>query len=113
MRTRGMITCFADGLLAPGGAALITVGIWIVPEGTAATVLADPRSDENADWFYYSTFAIAYEEHVTDVIHNPVVSGYREVIDSKAMRISDSDTEVQMVVVNTTITSALTVNFAA
>ena len=113
MRTRGQVTAAVDGALATSKAILITVGLWLVPEGTGATVLADPFSDADQDWFYYSQFGLMYEESVVDAIAQPVVSGYREVIDTKAMRIGDSDTEVQLVMNNTTISGAMPVNLIA
>ena len=114
MRTRGSICGFLDGAGAPAEAFLVSMGMWIVPEGTGTTILGDPFSDPNADWFFYSQFLLGHEELVIDVIDIPVISGYREVIDSKAMRISTPDTEVQLVVTNTTISGAGSVNvFAA
>ncbi len=110
MRTRVNLTCSVDGAVGTAIAAEISVGMWIVPEGTATTVLADPFSDGNADWFYYSSFLIAYEETVVDVLAVPAISGYREIIDVKAMRIGDSDTEIQAVVTNTTISGAMNIN---
>jgi len=112
MRTRGQLAAYVDGLEAPAVAALITVGMWIVPEGTGTTVLAggNPFDDPNADWFYYSQFLLGYEEYVADVIDSPGVSSYREVIDSKAMRIGNPDTEIQLVIDNETISGSLSVN---
>ncbi len=110
MRTRGALIGYVDGAIAPFVAVLVSVGLWVVPEGTGSTVLADPFDDENADWFFYSQFLLGYEEHVVDVIDNPVAAGYREVIDSKAMRIANPDTEVQCVVTNTTVNGAGAIN---
>ncbi len=110
LRTRGSLIGYLDGLSAGGTAVLISVGIWIVPEGTGTTVLASPFSDPNADWFYYSQFVLASEELVADVIDVPAATGYREVIDSKAMRIGMPDTEVQAVFENTTLLGATPVN---
>ena len=105
MRTRGSLVCNIQGASAPVKLVQIAVGFWIVPEGTGTTVLASPISDPNADWFYYETFCVGYDEQVTDVIKSDIES-YRSVIDSKAMRRSPSDTEVQCVFENATIDGA-------
>jgi len=110
MRTRGNLCAWIDGLETPAVAVRVSVGMIVVPEGTAATVLWAPFTDETAPWFYHTEFTLGYEEMVTDVIDVPGISSYREVIDSKAMRIADPDTEVQLVVENTTITGAASVN---
>ncbi len=52
---------------------------------------------------------IGYEEMVTDVVDVLGLTSQRLVIDSKAMRIV-RNSEIQMVVENTTIGSALAVN---
>ncbi len=113
MRTRGQLTIWADATLATSRSALISIGMWIVPEGTGTTILADPFLDANADWFYYTQALIGYEEHVTDVVDNPLITGYREKIDTKAMRIGDPDTEIQLVVVNTAIEGSISVSVNA
>ena len=112
MRTRGNLLCWIDGLEAPAVSVLVSVGMHVVPGGTGATVLTNPFSDENADWFYYSEFVIGYEEMVTDTVDVPGLSSYRETIDTKAMRIAVPDTEVQIVMVNTTLLGAATVNLS-
>ena len=99
-----------DAVSAPGVAAIISVGMIVVPEGTGTTVLQSPFTDGNADWFWFTQFMIGYEEMVTDVVDVPALSGYREVIDSKAMRIGNPDTEIQCVFENTTISGAASVN---
>ncbi len=110
MRTRGSLVAFIDGAAAPGQLVEVGVGLWIVPEGTGATVLGSPIADDNADWFYYSRFVIGQEEPVTDVIGVPLLAGYREVIDDKAMRIGRPDSEIQAVFENVTVDTAKTVN---
>ncbi len=110
MRTRGQLMCWIDGLEAPAVAVLVSVGLQVVPGGTGATVISNPFSDENADWFYFSEFVLGYEEYVVDAIQATHLSSYREIIDNKAMRIGNPDTEVQMVVVNTTINGAASIN---
>ncbi len=109
MRTRGSLTGYVDGAQAPGGLALITVGLILVPEGTQATVLWSPFGDGDAPWFWWASFYLGYEEYVTDVIDSPSISGYREVIDSKAMRIN-KNMEVQYVAENSTLGGAISVN---
>ena len=110
MRTRGNLCCTLDGVATEGSSALISLGLIIVPEGTGTTVLQSPFTDANADWFWYTQFAIMYDEPITDVLQAFGGSGYREAIDSKAMRISNPDTEVQLVMENTTVNVAVTVN---
>ena len=109
IRTRGSMVGWVDGAEAPAVAAQISVGLILVPEGTQSTVLWSPLTDSDAPWFYYSTFLLGYEEYVVDVIQNPVISGFREVVDSKAMR-RVRNQEIQMVVENTTLAGALTAN---
>ena len=111
MRTRGSLVCFTNGTQAPTGLTQVSVGLILVPEGTGTTTLWTPFTDADAPWFYYSTFFIGYEEPVTDVIQVGQLSGYREVIDSKAMR-RVRNQEVQLVVENTTIGAAVSVDFA-
>jgi len=113
MRSRGEFTGSIDGTETPNAKAQITMGVWIVPEGTGTTVLASPVSDPNADWFIYETVVLGYEEMVTDVIGVQALMGFRNVIDSKAMRKMRSDTEVQVVFENNTLANGLsaTVSF--
>jgi len=111
MRTRGSLAAWFDGAPVTGAAAIISVGFIMVPEGTGTTVLWSPRQDRDAPWFYWTSFVLAYEEYVTDVIWAPQVSDFREVIDSKAMRISRNQ-EVQAVFENVTLGGAATVNVA-
>ena len=110
IRMRGELTAWPDGNPVTGAAAIIAVGVILVPQGSGGTVLWSPTSDFDAPWMFYSSFVLVYEEMVTDVIDVPVLSGLRQVIDSKAMRIIRPDVEAQLVVENTTIGGALTVN---
>ncbi len=110
MRTRGNLIAWLDGTESPGTAVDVAVGMALVPEGTAATVLWSPISDANAPWFWYTRFHLGYEEMVTDVIDVPGISSYREVIDSKAMRRVRGDVEVQVVVENVTLLAAGSIN---
>ncbi len=110
IRLRGSLAAFVDGLQTPGGMAQIGVGIAVVPEGTGTTVVMSPLADGDAPWMYYTSFVLAYEELVTDVIDIPGISSYREVIDNKAMRILRPDQELQMVFENITLNAALTAN---
>ena len=52
---------------------------------------------------------LGYEEYVVDVIDAPGLTVYRSPIDSKAMRIVRNQ-EVQLVVHNTTLIGAASVN---
>ncbi len=110
MRIRGTAWGFVDGLEAPGVSATISMGIIKVPEGTGSTVVYDPVADDKAPWLWYTSFHLAYEEYVTDVIDCPGMTSYREVIDNKAMRIVRPDEELQFVVENTTVVGALSAN---
>ena len=113
MRTRGNLVAFLDSVTEPGVLVQVTVGLHIVPEGTGTTILADPFGDSNAGrWFYWTAFQLGYEELVADVVDIPIISGYREVIDAKAMRIGKPDTEIQAVVTNTTLATADGVNLS-
>jgi hypothetical protein len=49
---------------------------------------------------------------VVDVVDVPQISGYREVIDSKAMRRVRPDTEIQVVYEQSTVLTASAVNIA-
>ena len=111
MRTRGSLVGFGDGALVTGAMAIISVGFILVPEGSGTTVTWSPRTDRDAPWFYWTSFVLAYEEYVTDVIWSSQTSEYREVIDSKAMRVQRNQ-EVQFVAENTTLGGAMTVNLA-
>jgi len=111
LRIRGSLSCYMDGASAPGKLVSIGVGIILVPEGTGTTQLWTPITDGDAPWIWVSYFEIAYEEMVTDVIDVPGMTSYREVIDSKAMRVIRNQ-ELQYVVENATIGSAASVNVA-
>ncbi len=110
LRIRGQLSCFKDGLSAPGLRSDIAVGLIVMPEGTGTTVTSSPIADDNAPWLYYSRFVIGYEEMVTDVVDIPALTMYRETIDNKAMRIVRPDREVQVVVENITIATGLSIN---
>ncbi len=112
LRVRGSLMAYVDAAQAPGGQALIGVGLIVMPEGTATTVTSSPISDGNAPWLWLSTFTLGYEEMVTDVIDIPGLTSYRETIDSKAMRILRPDREIQIVAENVTGLTALSVNIA-
>ena len=110
MRTRGQFMAYLDGVQAPGVRINCGVGLWVVPEGTGTTVLGSPLSDPDADWFWYDTFSLAYEEAVANVISLPGADTFRTVVDSKAMRRPGFDTEVQFVMENVTFGSSSAVN---
>ena len=109
LRIRGSLMCYIDAAAAPGILVEVAVGFILVPEGTGTTVLWSPATDADAPWMYYTSFLLGYEEMVTDVVDVPSLSGYREVIDSKAMR-RVRNQELQVVVENTSVLSAKTVN---
>ncbi len=110
LRIRGEITAYRDGTTAPPTAVLVSYGIILVPEGTGTTPLFDPFIDANAPWLLYGQGLIAYEEAVSDVVDVPVVTGFRHVIDNKAMRIIRPDVEMQFVLANTTQASTSSIN---
>jgi len=110
LRTRGSLLAFIDGASAPAKLARVGVGMLLVPEGTGTTVLSSPLSEPDAPWFWVSEFLLGYEEMVTDVIDVLGLSSYREIIDSKAMRKIPSATEVQLVMENVTVGTAVGVN---
>ena len=112
LRTRGNLLCYADGTQAPAGSTRVSFGLILVPEGTGTTVLWSPETDSDAPWFYWTSFQVAYEEYVTDVVDSPIASAYREVIDNKAMRILRNQ-EIQAVIESVTVGGALSVNFQA
>ncbi len=95
MRTRGSVVSFVDGVDEPGALSEIAIGMIILQEGSIAVGgFPIPITDDNADWFWYTRFTLGYEEPVLNVISVQTVSGYREVIDSKAMRKGALDTEI-------------------
>ena len=112
LRTRGSLCAWIDGAGAPPTAVLVSIGFLLVPEGLGSTVVSEPFADANAPWMYFTSFILGYEERVTDVVDVPGLTIYRETIDVKAMRIFRSDQEMQVVVTNTTIGGAATVNVA-
>ena len=110
LRTRGSLLCGLDGAQAPGGLLGVAFGLIMVPEGTAATALWSPITDGDAPWFYWTGFEVGYEEAVTDVVDMPGMTSYREIIDSKAMRIIRNQ-ELQAVLEIANIGTSTAVNF--
>ncbi len=109
LRTRGRWSANLEGTKIPGVSVLITLGLILVPEGTSATVLWSPFTDDDAPWFWWDTCVLTYNEYVTDVIASTEVASGRFEIDSKAMR-KVRNREVQLVVENTTLGSASVVD---
>ena len=110
MRMRGELMAYVDTTQAPGGHVRIAVGAIVMPEGQGTTVVSSPITDDLAPWWFYETFALGYEEMVTDVIDVPGITSFRKTIDVKGMRILRPDQEMQIVVENLTIVSALSIN---
>jgi len=104
LRCRGSIISYLDGTEAPGTGINVGIGMHVVPAGTGTSVITAPLTDPDADWFYYTTFALIYEEYVTDVIDATGGPLFREVIDAKAMRRFPQSSELQIVIENATIT---------
>jgi len=109
MRTRGNLLAYVDSTSAPGGLIDVGIGMIPVPEGTGATVLWSPITDDDAPWFWIERFSLGYEEAVTDVIAMQEAMAFRVSIDSKAMRILRNQ-EVQIVYENVTVLTALAFN---
>ncbi len=98
LRIRGEWACAIDGALATPAGQALAVGLILVPEGTATTVLWSPITDGDAPWIWWDSAMLLYEEAVVDVMQSTVMtSSMRRVIDSKAMR-KVRNTELQFVV---------------
>ncbi len=110
LRMRGTVTGWADATQAPGKSVFVTMGIILVPLNTGTTVLVDPFGEPSASWIWWYAGFIGYEEMVTDVIDVPGITSFRHDIDSKAMRKLYNDVELQLVMTNTTASSAMAVN---
>ena len=109
LRLRGNLFADLDGALTPGVLISVAVGLILVPEGTGTTVLWSPATDPDAPWMFYSMFTLGYEEPVVDNVGLTEAAVYREVIDSKSMRIV-RNSEVQFVVENVTLGGVGTTN---
>ena len=112
VRMRGEIIGYVDAAQVPGGLATVTYGIAVVEEGAQSGTRWAPVADANAPWLLYGTATIGYEEMVTDVIDVNGLTMFRHVIDNKAMRILRPDQEMQFVVENTTVLTAISINLA-
>ena len=110
MRLRGQLFADLDTTSAPGIMVDVGVGLHVVQAGTGTTVVQSPITNPDAKWFWYTRFALAYEEMVTDVIDVPGATSYRETIDGKAMRRVMTGQEVQIVFENLTVHAAGAVN---
>ena len=111
LRLRGELVAYLDAVQAPGSLVDVAVGLILVPEGTGATVLWSPIADSDAPWVWYARMSIGYEEMVTDVVQAAALSGMREKIDNKAMRIIRNQ-ELQLVAENVTIFTVAAVNIS-
>ena len=110
LRIRGELSGYVDGASAPGKLCTVAIGALVVQAGSGTTVIQNPFVDPDALWLFYETFDLGYEEMVIDVIDVPGMTSFRKTVDSKAMRILREGREVQLVVTNTTILSATSVN---
>jgi len=110
LRTRGTGIVHVNTATAPGKGVLISMGLVIVPQGQGTTVIWDPFGDPNAPWMWFQEVFVGYEEMVTDVVDVPTLTGARFIVDSKAMRKANEDEELQFVVTNTTISTAVAVD---
>ena len=110
MRIRGELVAWVDAPSIPAKNCVVGIGAIVMPEGQSTTVVSSPVTDTSAPWLFYDFFTLGYEEMVTDVIDVPGLALYRKTIDVKAMRILRADQELQLVVENTTIQAATTIN---
>jgi len=110
MRTRGNLLAYVDGPQGPGGQVSVGIGFIMMPEGQGTTVVTSPLTDSSAPWFWVEYFHLAYEEMVTDVIDIPLAAIFRQVIDSKAMRVFRPEREIQVVVEQATSLGAMSIN---
>ncbi len=110
MRVRGNLLCYLDGVQAPGTLVRCAAGFITVPGGLGTTVVSSPITDGDAPWLWFESWALGYEEYVTDVVDAVGASVYRAVIDSKAMRIIRPDQEVQFVFEQATVGDPGSVN---
>ena len=112
LRIRGEITGYVDAAQAPGGLIQVNYGIILVEDGAGTGSRWTPVDDATAPWLLYGTAILGYEEMVTDVIDVPGITSFRHVIDNKAMRVIRPDQELQFVVENTTVFTAMPLNMA-
>ena len=113
LRTRGQISVYVDGVQAPGGSSLVTLGVHVVPKGSDATITSTPLTEAEGDWFVWRTAVLAYEEMVTDVIAVERMLSFRFEIDSKAMRKMKPGQEIQFVVASiTNLAGGVAINVA-
>ena len=110
MRIRGEFFSGIDAAGAPGVFVLISAGLILVPEGQGTTVIWDPFNDVNAPWIWFAEFTVGHEERVTDTLHDTQLMSKRVHIDNKAMRKASPDEELQLVITNSTLASAGSVN---
>ncbi len=108
MRVRGELLVYLDGTQAPGTFLRVAIGMLIQQAGVTATSV--PLSDGEAPFFWYESFALAYEEAVTDLIAMPGLAVFRKTIDGKAMRVLRPDQEIAVVVEQATIGSSGSIN---
>ena len=109
LRMRGYVAGYIDAVQSPGAFVEIGMGLILVPEGTGTTVTWSPITDGDAPWVWASYFLLGYEEMVANVVDVPVMTGFRDVIDNKAMRVVQNK-ELQLVIENATIGIAANVN---
>ena len=112
LRIRGEVVAYVDGASAPGKLVEVTWGIILVPEGSGTTLQFNPVTDANAPWLAYGQGFVGHEEMVVDAVGVEGLSMFRQRIDNKAMRRIRPDVEMQLVVANTTVLTASSINFA-
>ncbi len=111
MRTRGTLYATLDSAQAPG--VQVEVGCAFLIQQSGATPTSHPLTDADAPYFWYTRFVLGYEEMVADVVGSPWLSAYREVIDSKALRVLRPDQEIAFVFEQQTIGNAASIDLTA
>ena len=110
MRTRGELIGDIDGVDEPGALIRWALGMIVVPEGQAGTVIWSPLTDPNAPWFVYAASHLGYEEYVANAVQAGNKSSFRKEMDSKAMRKLPPDTEVQAVLEQVAVGDSASIN---
>ena len=106
VRVRGEVLAWLDATPAAGDAVVVGCGMRVAPNGAGNTVIIDPLSDGDGDWFWYELMTLAFDG--TDV--NGVTAAKRIEIDGKAMRRVKQAEEIQFVMNQLTIGTAQAVN---
>jgi len=104
LRTRGICSVWLDGTPTAGEAVQVACGLIKVPKGTGTTVLLSPISESEQEWLWWGSVVLAADAG-TDQMQS-----HRFDMDSKAMRKMKPQEEIQFVVAQTTIGTAVALN---